>query len=97
MTFGLRMLDDRSSGGSFAMSEYMILTVRERTTECRGVPSKVGFDRIIRVLFKWLSRHGSRFPDGAECAKGEYILPAPGQRHDTGQRRGGRDRIEKSF
>jgi len=55
MMFGSWMLDDRSSGGSFEMSEYVILTVRERTTECRGVPSKVGFDRIIRMLFKWLS------------------------------------------
>jgi hypothetical protein len=50
------MLDDRSSGGSFEMCEDVTLTVRERTTECCGVTSKVGFDRVIGLLFKWLPR-----------------------------------------
>jgi hypothetical protein len=64
IAFGSRMLNDRSSGGSVEMCEDMTLTVRERTTECCGVTSKVSFDRIIGLLFKWLPRHGSRFPDG---------------------------------
>jgi len=58
------LADDRSSGGSFEMCEDVTLAVRERTTECCGVTSKVGFDRVIGLLFKWLPRHGSRFPDG---------------------------------